>query len=87
MNEEGGRGNVVRTAGKGDLLGRRRHPARKRGVAYVILEPDHTGDGGPAVLAKPVHLQNYRYPSEHLLLRSVRLPSGNIGGVPAGSRS
>jgi len=54
-------------------LGRRRDPARERGVAYVILEPDHAGDGGPAVLAKPVHLQKHRYPSGALVVISVRV--------------
>jgi hypothetical protein len=49
-------------------LGRGRDPARERGVAYVIPEPDHAGDGGPAVLAKPVHVQKYRYPSGTLVV-------------------
>ena len=62
-----------RTAGKGDLLGRRGDPARERGVTYIIPEPDHTGDGWPAVLAKPVHLQKYRYPSGALVFTAVRV--------------
>ena len=49
-------------------MGRGRDPARERGVAYVIPEPDHAGDGGPAVLAKPVHVQKYRYPSGTLVV-------------------
>ena len=62
---------VIYTAREGDPLGRRRNPARERGVAYVIPEPYHASNGGPAVLAKPVHLQKDRYPVANLLLLRV----------------
>ena len=42
------------TAGKGDLLRRRRDPAGERTAAYIVPEPDHAGNSRPAVLAKPV---------------------------------
>ena len=61
------------TAGECDLLRRRRDPVRERGVADVIPEPDHASDGRPAVLAKPVHLQNYDYPSGALVVIVVRV--------------
>ena len=77
----------MRTTGKCDLLRRWGDPALERGVAYVIPEPDHASDGGPAVLAKPVHSQKYSYLAHLSFLQFVYLPRVYVDGVPAGSRS
>jgi len=43
----------VRTACKGDLLGRRGDPSRERCTANLVPEPDHASNSRPAVLAEP----------------------------------
>lgn len=43
----------VRTASKGDLLGRRGDPVCERRAANLVPESDHAGNRLPTVLAKP----------------------------------
>ncbi len=41
----------MRTARKGDLVGRLGDPSFERGIAYLLSEPNHAGNTVPGVLA------------------------------------
>jgi len=51
----------MRTARKGDLLGRVGDPSLERGIADLLSEPDHARDTMPGVLAEPAKRRQFDF--------------------------